>query len=530
MYTSNDKDDLLVSGTSEKDDIYNRGHNVTINGGDGHDKISNRDEGKNVIINGENGDDHITVYGRNVTVNSGNGDDDIYNSAYNANINGGNGDDSIYSSKEYATIYAGDGSDTIQNWAEHALIYCGDGNDSVDNRSIGKHSTIVGGAGDDTINWYTYNNTSVLQYAEGDGNDVVVDSAGFGTPVMNLSIVKGSYTVNDDGNDLLVRVGNGSIRFVGMAGKTININENPEAGTTNPTSPVTLTTTTQTTPATTTTKTTSTPATTTTSTPSVTSGTGGGDTIINNYYYGDYYDNSNNNGTIINNSSVGGDVTNVTDVDNSTTIVISGNTWTYNGGNKIINNYQQGEVVELASDYQGIDLKENSFYVKSSSGQLEIQNSRDKFVGYSASGQMAAYSYVASGAGNVDGRAYDKAEIMIGADNANNQIYAGNAGSSLWGGNGGTDTLTGGNGYDEFFYAVGGGDDVIQNANDNDLINLASVNLSQIAGVDVNIGEVTINFVDGGNLRVQGDSSVGYQIAEGTFQVNQSTGQWSDKN
>ena len=257
----------------------------------------------------------------------------------------------------------------------------------------------------------------------------------------------------------------------------------------------------------------------------------GGNTVINNInnYYGDYTDNSNNNGTIVQGSTVNGNVTNNTTVDNSKTIIISGNTYTYDGGDKVIENYKQGEVVELASDYAGIDLKENSFYVKSSSGSLEIQNSRDKFVGYSAQSEMVAYSYVAGSSGAVDGRNYDKAEIMIGADNANNQIYAGNAGSSLWGGNGGTDTLTGGNGYDEFFYAVGGGDDVIQNANDNDLINLASVTLSQISSVEVNIGQVNINFVDGGNLQVQGGSGVGYQIAEGTFQVNHSTGHWSNK-
>ena len=254
----------------------------------------------------------------------------------------------------------------------------------------------------------------------------------------------------------------------------------------------------------------------------------GGDTIINNYY-GDYNDFSGNNGTIINQSSVAGGVTNNTSIDNSATIIKYGDTYTYSGGNKIIENYQQGEVVKLASDYQGIDLNGNSFFVKSSSGQLEIQNSRDKFIGYSAESEVVAYSYVASGGGNVDGRDKNVAEIFIGADNADNQIYAGSGGSSLWGGIGGTDTLIGGEGYDEFFYAVGSGSDIMQNVGDNDLINLASINLSQISGVDVSVGQVNINFVDGGNLQINGGSSVGYQIAEGTFQVNQSTKEWSNK-
>ena len=270
------------------------------------------------------------------------------------------------------------------------------------------------------------------------------------------------------------------------------------------------------------TTTTSTP---TTSTPTTTAASGG-DTIINNYY-GDYYDMSGNNGTIINQSSVTGAVTNNTSVDNSTTIIKYGDTYTYSGGDKVIDNYKQGEIVELASDYAGIDLKENSFFVKSSTGQLEIQNSRDKFVGYSANSEVVAYSYVAGSGGTVDGRGKSQAEILIGADNSNNQIYAGGSGSSLWGGVGGNDTLTGSSGYTEFFYAVGGGSDVVQSSNSTDLINLASVSLSQITEVSVEIGQVNINFVDGGNLKVNGESNVRYQVAEGTYSVNQYTKQWS---
>ena len=265
--------------------------------------------------------------------------------------------------------------------------------------------------------------------------------------------------------------------------------------------------------------------TTTTSTPATTAASGG-NTVVNNYY-GDYYDMSGNNGTIINQSSVTGAVTNNTSVDNSTTIIKYGDTYTYSGGDKVIDNYKQGEIVELASDYAGIDLKENSFFVKSSSGQLEIQNSRDKFVGYSANSEVVAYSYVAGSGGTVDGRGKSQAEILIGADNSNNQIYAGGSGSSLWGGVGGNDTLTGSSGYTEFFYAVGGGSDVVQSSNSTDLINLASVSLSQITEVSVEIGQVNINFVDGGNLKVNGESNVRYQVAEGTYSVNQYTKQWS---
>ena len=490
----------------------------------------------NTLISGSFVSDGITNFGNRVTIIGGDREDDINNSGGSSVVlNGGGGDDYFYSSGKNCTIDGGEGNDDITNYGERAVIYGGVGNDVIENKTIGKSSTIVGGEGDDTIRMSDYDAHNVIQYAEGDGNDIVEDTYNYNKFDATLQITSGTYSLAYDGDDLLVKVGNGSIRFLGKAeGKTINIEGTP-AGTlvttTNDTVAPATTTTTTTETVTTTTTTTTTESTTTafdtttTSTPATTA-SGGGDTIINNNYY---YDMSGNNGTIINQSSIGGDVTNNTTVDNSITIIKEGDTYTYNGGDKVIENYQQGEVVKLASDYQGIDLSGNSFFVKSSSGQLEIQNSRDKFIGYSAESEVVAYSYVASGGGNVDGRDKNVAEIMIGADNANNQIYAGSGGSSLWGGNGGADTLTGGDGYDEFFYAVGSGSDVMQSVGDNDLINLASVNLSQISGVDVKVGQVNINFVDGGSLQVQGGSGIAYRIAEGTFAVNQSTKQWSAK-
>ena len=252
-----------------------------------------------------------------------------------------------------------------------------------------------------------------------------------------------------------------------------------------------------------------------------------------NIYVGDHTDMSGNNGTIINNSTVNGDVTNVTTVDNSVVIIKEGDTYTYNGGDKVITNYQQGEKVMLASDYQGIGLEGNSFFVNSSSGSLEIQDSRDKFVEYTVDdggeGETVAYSYVAGTEGTIDGSDKAEAEILIGADNADNEIIAGDGSASLWGGNGGTDTLTGGEGNDEFFYAIGSGNDVVQNANSNDVINLLGISLEQISNVDVNIGQVNINFIDGGNLTVEGNSGAGFKLGEEVYTVNQSTKEWSTK-
>ena len=310
---------------------------------------------------------------------------------------------------------------------------------------------------------------------------------------------------------MLVKVGDGSIRFLGMAGKSININgtsidiANSETATTTTSTPTTQTTTST---AQTTTPTSTTTTTTTPTTSAVTSDSSGG-TI--NIYNGPV--------TINNNTTI-----------NETTITNINNTYTYNGGDKIINNYQVGQVVQLASDYQGIDVKGNSFLVKSSSGAVEIQNARDKFIGYSGKdNNVVAYSYLASGGGQIDGRDKSQAEIFIGGDHSNNQIYAGNGGASLWGGNGGADTLTGGEGYDEFFFAMGSGNDIVQNAGDNDVINLLGVSLSQISGFSYDSSSVDLNFNDGGHLKVESTSSVGYRVENQTFYFNRSTNEWTTK-
>ena len=498
----------------------------------------------NTLISGSLGNDDISNSGDyNVTIDAGEGKNTIKNWGRSALIISGSDDDYIDNHGKDSTIHAGGGNDFIYNSANYSIIYSEDGNDTIETSGIGDDCTIVSGAGDDLLKIYNSSGNNLIQYAEGDGNDVVINEKGRQSN-FTLSITKGSYTQAIDGNDLLVKVGNGSVRFKDMANTKVNIEGT--AGTSTPsTEPAITTTTTQTTTATvqtttstvqTTTQTTSTPTTTAiaqtttpATTPTTTSDSSGGNTIINNYY-GDNYNMDGNNGTIVIGSSVEGGVTNTTTVDNSTNIVISGNTWTYSGGNKYIDNYKQGEVVRLDSDYQGFDLKGSSFLVNSSSGQLEIQNSRDKFIGYSAgNSEVVAYSYVSSKAGNVDGRGKNQAEIMIGGDNANNQIFAGSGGSSMWGGNGGTDTLTGGEGYDEFFYAVGSGNDVIKSAGDNDVVNLLGVSLSQITYAEANYHGINIGFTDGGHLQLQGQSATGFKLEGVTYTANRSTGEWTTK-
>ena len=76
---------------------------------------------------------------------------------------------------------------------------------------------------------------------------------------------------------------------------------------------------------------------------------------------------------------------------------------------------------------------------------------------------------------------------------------------------------------------MGSGVDVIQNTNSNDVINLLGVTLEQISGVDVNESAVSLSFIDGGNLRVEGNSGVGYKLGNEIYACNQSTKTWYTK-
>ena len=473
------------------------------------------------VVNGSDASDNIKLYGNHSTVNAMGGDDVIsVNGGRHDNgawidgdetdrINAGDGNDSISIYSRGGTIYGETGNDTVTINRDHTFADGGDGNDIF--HIYGGYSTAVdnitltGGAGNDTIWIEPHYNKNVGVVVTDFSNDETfrLDDITFGISDRNLTQTNssGNVVIQDtsenqplnmtlQGVSDISQVANaryiryyegtpyGSSTFGELFGVTSSSGSSSSSNSSSSTD------------------------TNSGGTSNSTSSNSGGDTIVNNYnYYGDVY--------IIN---------------------ITGNVYIYNGGNKVINNYQQGEVVQLDSDYQGIDLQGNSFFVKSSSGQVEIQNSRDKFVGYGAgNSDVVAYSYVASGGGEVNGRDKGAAEIMIGADNANNQIFAGDNGSSLWGGNGGNDTLTGGAGYDEFFYAIGSGNDVVQNAGDDDVVNLLGVSLEQISYAEVNYSDINIGFTDGGKLQLQGQSATGFKLEGVTYTANRSTGSWNVK-
>ena len=120
----------------------------------------------------------------------------------------------------------------------------------------------------------------------------------------------------------------------------------------------------------------------------------------------------------------------------------SDNIYTYSGGNRTVKNYQSSEIINLSTNYAGIGLEGDTFYINPSSGRLAIEDARDKVIEYNTNGNnFAKYSYIASGDGYLDGTWMTERSMLIGADNADNQIAAGAGGCSMWGGSGGYDLL-----------------------------------------------------------------------------------------
>lgn len=119
---------------------------------------------------------------------------------------------------------------------------------------------------------------------------------------------------------------------------------------------------------------------------------------------------------------------------------------------------------------------------------------------------------------------------LVGND-FNNTIIAGQGDSSLWGGSSSSnDLLIGGKSQNTFFYFMDNGRDTIQGANNGDKVILDNISLDQIISTNITADAVFINFNDGGSLKVDGQSDVTYQLADGSkYSASYERLQWDSK-
>ena len=193
FYNSNSLPEIY--GEDGDDRIILKGHaDVKAFGGDGNDIIDARESSVNYynMLYGDNGND--TIYGSD-------GWDIIYTGQGDNHVEAGDGNDEIYGSD----LWLGRGGDNY--------IDAGAGNDYI--RTSGS-STVLGGAGDDTIYIAMgYNNVPSNLYIDGgDGDDTYITDGGNGIDTIVASagkdviqfkdFVKANTTYRYNGNDLIL--------------------------------------------------------------------------------------------------------------------------------------------------------------------------------------------------------------------------------------------------------------------------------------------------------------------------------------
>ncbi len=170
-FTKNKK----VSGSSSADIIQNHAGGVTLAGGGGNDSIYNSTE-KNYTINSAwgyvtidagAGNDSVFSYDPNVSINGGEGNDKIIldNNCANITVKASTGNDTIYtdSSRSYGVLFQyskGDGFDSITNWNSNDTLSLGSGI-SYTRETVGSNVVVsvveaeavtLNGAKDKTVN------------------------------------------------------------------------------------------------------------------------------------------------------------------------------------------------------------------------------------------------------------------------------------------------------------------------------------------------------------------------------------------
>lgn len=204
----------LITGTTEELDIFNE-----------------KDNQKIYTINGNN---HITNFGSKCQFYTGAGDDTVFchEGTSNNYIDAGNDNDSVVIYGASNEVRAGLGADTIivysdGNPSSGNAIYGEGGDDKIlidDSRATkkaGKSNTVDGGTGDDILFLQNTRNSNVIFYNLGDGNDTI-----YGYSIKDtIKINRSEYTKITDGDNIKIKIGEGSITLIDAKGKNPKITQ-----------------------------------------------------------------------------------------------------------------------------------------------------------------------------------------------------------------------------------------------------------------------------------------------------------------
>ncbi len=206
FYSGGKKSVIYALGGNDKIDSW--GSNSYIYGGAGNDTINVYRDAKNSLVDGGTGNDNIEVWADNVTIQTGSGNDTVTVYGKNAKISVGSG-------KNYLTLY-----DT-----QKTAVTGSAGNDEIEfvpsiYSNVNKFTsvTMTGGKGNDIL--HATNGADEFRYAKGDGNDVIHDYSGEDFIHLTSGSITDSYV---SGNDVILEVGEGSIRVKNAKGKAIAV-------------------------------------------------------------------------------------------------------------------------------------------------------------------------------------------------------------------------------------------------------------------------------------------------------------------
>ena len=240
-------DNARVLGDNTSESFYNAGKKAVIYAYGGNDWIYG--DGERTIVHAGNGDDSIKYYGESSYIYGEAGNDSIVINpgGKNSVVDGGAGNDNIEVWADNVSIQTGSGNDTVTihgKYAKNTKISVGSGKNYLTLYDIQK-TAVTGSAGNDEIEFvpsefsnvnkftsvtmtggkgndilHATNGADEFRYAKGDGNDVIHDYNDEDVIHLTSGSITDSYV---SGNDVILEVGEGSIRVKNAKGKAIAV-------------------------------------------------------------------------------------------------------------------------------------------------------------------------------------------------------------------------------------------------------------------------------------------------------------------
>ena len=549
---SNWNDDYLFKGNSSAEFIFNYGSQVTIIAGADNDTIDN--SGSNVLFKYAKGDGNDSIYGFNETstlqITSGKMDSIVTSNGYdyflsigdetitlknafhldkvnivnskgksikfNVKFVGTDNNDRIYNSKHKSnlSIVGGAGNDTIDNsfgtfpltFPNNVTIDAGTGNDEIQNG--GENVLFKYSGGDDTIKGF--NDTSTLQIASGKFNSVIATN---GTDYF-VSVGDNTIRLNDVASLNRVKIVNSKGKALNFSVKMMGSSHNWEDNITiNGTEKIDLL-------------------------------KNGGDKVTILGYGGDDTI-TNAGGNVSINSGTGADsITNLGE-----TVKINSDTgddWIYNYGEKVTINsgadddgiinyganvsinggtgnygiYNYGEKVTIlggsGNDYISNHKGADKVTIKGGGGNDRLFGSsgKDKLYGEAGKDELSGgdgKDTLSGGMGN-DSLLGDAGDDSLSGGTGNDSLFGGSEDDTLWGGKG-NDSLWGDDGEDVFIYKPGEGTDTIFDYTSDDMLKIlkADGSAGTFSKSNFSDGVLTLTISGGGSVifeNVSADDSI----------------------